>query len=533
MAHDNVTGSVDTHGGASEDININDNSGDIGTVICGGPNAFGTGPYSNIRTNTGNVLDLLDQNETVGNIQDTGIIENEGVAQATLTITGGSGPSPNPPGGDDWEGVIQDNDGMATGTVAVVVAGTSQNLSVRGANTFTGPTTVDNTDTLQLNQLGAGASWDSNVTVLAGGKVQGGTTTPAFFNGSVTSTGGTVHPGFSPGILYAGSLSLNATSTFAVDVNAPEATAGTDYGQVQVGGPISLGGTLTVTSTGASPADGTVVTIISNLIPSAAVSGTFAGLPEGATVTASNGDNYTISYVGGSGHDVTLTKVAATPIAVTSVVVNGNPGNALGGVDPNTGFVSYSRVATLYVTFNQAVQFTGTPFVVSLHPNVIINGVSGQMVGTVPAALGIADAGDHTHYTITFVDNSGATVNNGADYNTIFDGVYDFTVNATSVHPFGNNGVNMPANNQSTFFAMFGSTGQDNIYGNPLGNGGSTVTVGVDDAFNFSAAFGQGLGQSGYDQTLDFEGEGTTPGGSIGVDAAFSFSANFGQVWAF
>src|SRR5262249_25744375 len=81
------------------------------------------------------------------------------------------------------------------------------------------------------------------------------------------------------------------------------------YGTVSVTGTLNVsGGTLTL---GGSyvPVPGDVFTIITNdgVDP---VVGTFAGLPEGATI-ALNGVPLRISYVGGTGNDVTLTAVAA------------------------------------------------------------------------------------------------------------------------------------------------------------------------------------------------------------------------------
>jgi hypothetical protein len=220
------------------------------------------------------------------------------------------------------------------------------------------------------------------------------------------------------------------------------------------------------------------------------------------------------------------TQTSPPPPTVSSMVVNGNPGNHLAG--------SNSRVATLYVTFNEAVQLDAGAFTLALHPGVVVNGSPGHTVGTLPSSLTATDAGDHFHFTITFNGTDGSTVNVGADYKTIFDGVYDLHVVGSAVHPLGVPGMNMAASVVSTFFAMFGSTGQDNALSGTPGDGHSTVSVGVDDAFNFSAAYGTAQGQAGYDQTLDFDGEGTTTGGgSIGVDAAFAQSANYGAVWQF
>jgi hypothetical protein len=40
------------------------------------------------------------------------------------------------------------------------------------------------------------------------------------------------------------------------------------------------------------------------------VTGTFSGLPEGATLTAANGAKFKISYHGGSNNDVVLTQIS-------------------------------------------------------------------------------------------------------------------------------------------------------------------------------------------------------------------------------
>jgi autotransporter-associated beta strand protein len=85
------------------------------------------------------------------------------------------------------------------------------------------------------------------------------------------------------------------------------------------GGTISLGdAALTGTAyNGYVPASGTVITIIKNNTGSPVV-GTFDNLAQGATVDI-GGEEYTISYTGGSGNDVTLTAAEATSsITLTS-----------------------------------------------------------------------------------------------------------------------------------------------------------------------------------------------------------------------
>lgn len=86
-------------------------------------------------------------------------------------------------------------------------------------------------------------------------------------------------------------------------------------------GQVKLGGsTLTV-----GPVDSSLLNTPITLIEKTsggAVAGTFAGLPEGAFIAATNEFNglvtrYRISYVGGDGNDVTLTPVAPPPTGLT------------------------------------------------------------------------------------------------------------------------------------------------------------------------------------------------------------------------
>lgn len=115
-------------------------------------------------------------------------------------------------------------------------------------------------------------------------------------------------PGNSPGILNTGNLNISSGSTY--DVEIAGTTAGSGYDQTNVTGTVTLGGTLNV-AMGFVPANGDQFTIISN-DGADAVSGTFAGLAQGATFGAS-GNTLSISYTGGSGNDVVLTVVSSVP----------------------------------------------------------------------------------------------------------------------------------------------------------------------------------------------------------------------------
>ena len=91
-------------------------------------------------------------------------------------------------------------------------------------------------------------------------------------------------------------------------------TLGSQYDQTNVTGTVNVSGA-TLTLAGAyAPQPGDTFTIVAN-DGADAVTGTFAGLPEGATV-AFNGAQLRISYAGGTGNDIVLTAQAAAAAAV-------------------------------------------------------------------------------------------------------------------------------------------------------------------------------------------------------------------------
>lgn len=183
-----------------------------------------------------------------------------------------------------------------SGGVAVNKLGAGS-LTLSGANTHT--TTVVQAGTLLVN----GAQPTSGV-VLQGG-VLGGTGVL----GQLSATGGTVAPGVSPGLITVATATFNAATTFFVELNGP--VAGTGYDQLAVLGGVTLGNATLAGSTGAVHAAGAQFVVIDKQSPGA-VSGTFNGLPEGATVGI-GGQTFRISYVGGDGNDVVLTVVAPVP----------------------------------------------------------------------------------------------------------------------------------------------------------------------------------------------------------------------------
>src|SRR5262249_51143150 len=117
--------------------------------------------------------------------------------------------------------------------------------------------------------------------------------------------------GSATGKLTLGNLSFSSGSAVHVTFNGT--TAGSGYDQITGSGTINLtGATLKLTGgIGFNAPTGTTFDILVNKAGTSII-GTFANLPEGATLQA--GSNlFTISYVGGvSGHDVVLSRVTTS-----------------------------------------------------------------------------------------------------------------------------------------------------------------------------------------------------------------------------
>lgn len=240
-------------------------------------------------------FDLAGFNQTVAALQDTattnvnGVISNSAVATtSTLTVNGSQT--------TEFNGAIQNG----AGTVALTKDG-SGSLRLSGVNTFTGATKVDGGTLLVTGSISGSA-----VSVTDGG-VLGGTGT----TGSVTATSGaTISPGLAAGVLNTGALAMSSGSTLSIEING--LTLGTQYDQLSVTGTVDItGATLGVSGTylTAPVITNDLFTILLNDGNSDAVIGTFAGLSEGALFTATSGQDFTISYVGGDGNDIVLTAI--------------------------------------------------------------------------------------------------------------------------------------------------------------------------------------------------------------------------------
>lgn len=176
-------------------------------------------------------------------------------------------------------------------------------LRLSGTNTYLGSTTlsggtlwVDGPQPQSAVQAGAG-------TLLKGS----GTVGTIYFVGLNTS----IMPGSSPGILTCGGLAPIAPASGTLHVELNGITPGAGYDQLDVRGPVNLTGMSLNASLGFASAVSNQFTIIAN-DGADAVAGTFTGLPQGKKLYI-GGELFQISYTGGTGNDVVLTRLVTPP----------------------------------------------------------------------------------------------------------------------------------------------------------------------------------------------------------------------------
>jgi autotransporter-associated beta strand protein len=318
------------------DLTIGDGTG-AATARLTAPAQIATG--SNVTVNDKAALDLNGQNNTIGGLTLTGATVTTGTGTLTLRgdITATDAASedvssisgkldlggatrtitvaePTPDTTPDTDLTISAVISDSTAGLTVTGGGT---LELSGTNTYTGLTTITGTGTTLLVdgtvgpvQVGAGTTLGGSGTV-----------------GDVDVVSGTVTPGNGNGPLNTGSLALDTSSTFAPQLVGPASVA---FGQVVASGAVTLDGTLATTlSNTYTPVSGDKLTIIRNN-SGLGVTGTFAGLAEGSTVTISSFP-FQITYQGGSsGHDVVLTALKLpTTTTITTSSQNSTYGQSL------------------------------------------------------------------------------------------------------------------------------------------------------------------------------------------------------------
>ncbi len=135
----------------------------------------------------------------------------------------------------------------------------------------------------------------------------------------------------------ASAYTLPAGSTLDVSINGTtpgDGIAAGTYSQLDVSGSIDLNSATLQVITGQTFAVGTSFAIVES---GAGVSGTFNGLPEGSSVVASNGSEFSISYQADGGKAVVLTALAT----------NSTPPPAVTGVSPMAGPTTGGTLVTI------------------------------------------------------------------------------------------------------------------------------------------------------------------------------------------
>ncbi|MGA8807207.1 MAG: Ig-like domain repeat protein, partial [Thermoanaerobaculia bacterium] len=200
-----------------------------------------------------------------------------------------------------------------------------QALTIDESNTinstavFSGP--LNGTGTITINGPGVYIAGIGTFSGTIGGAMNvSGALPNAAVSGRLTGVGtvgnatlGTFSPGdespwktfgydIASGVVHTKSLLLTGDTRFDL---APGGTSD----QVQVAGTVSVGGSLIVDLLSGAPASGQTFTLIDN-DGADPVTGTFTGMPEGATFAVGTA-TFVISYHGGDGNDVVLTALSA------------------------------------------------------------------------------------------------------------------------------------------------------------------------------------------------------------------------------
>lgn len=273
-----------------------------------GPASSGRLPATGVVTVAAGALLDLQCSVTIGGLAGGGEVRTESAA-VVLTIAANADTT--------FSGAI-------TGPGALSVTGSgfvAYGPTLTGVSTYTGPTTVSGGG---IGFAGGSIATSSSLVVSGQGVVGGTGTLPAS-----TVMAGLIFPGIfdQPGRLAVPSLGLTVGAVARFLLADPSR-----YDTIAVaGGVVNLAGASLELRTifGQDPLVGSKFAIITG---ASGVLGTFAGLPEGA-IFFRNGLRYAITYQGGTGHDVIVTRLTAPPadLSITKTASNASmtPGGTL------------------------------------------------------------------------------------------------------------------------------------------------------------------------------------------------------------
>lgn len=226
-------------------------------------------------------------------------------AGGILRFTGGIALNGNATFSGAGDTEVNSNINELGGARTVTKTGTGE-LVLAGINNYSGITT------LQAGTLTVNGNINFSDIVMTGGLLAGTGTVR-----EVTATGGAIGPGDNaPGILTsADGVSFNNSTAFNVQLNG--LTVGTNYDQLSSFGDVTLGNANLAATAPFAYTPGQSVTIVNNNTANP-INGIFNGLPEN-TVFNIGAQSFRITYVGGNGNDVVLTRVGQQIINGTNL----------------------------------------------------------------------------------------------------------------------------------------------------------------------------------------------------------------------
>ena len=446
-------GTMSVSGGATLTLSGNDTySGataiSSGTLQAGSTTAFG--PTSEVTISGTGVLDLNNFSNTVYSLSGTGFVT---LGTGTLTVGGGLGPYIN----TTYSGVISGTGGLTYNTY-------DQSLTLTGANTYTGATTI-NQGTIQLGNGGATGSISPSSTVvfvsnagltldLAGPvtfpNLISGTGTVEIENGTVTLTGANTYRGVTDVI----SGTLNAGSSTAIGTTTTVQLTG---GTLNLNGNNILAGSITGDSASAINLGANTLSLqnaVANTTYAGAITGTGAiDIIAVSNLTLSGNSN---TYSGGTTIDGNVYANNTSGSATGSGTVTINVGGSLTIGD----FSAAGYVANIPIVDNGIVDFYRTDSIT--FPNQITGtgGVEVQDTGSV-----ITLTGNNTYSGLTAIDQA-----------TLMAGSATALGNGTTAFSINYYGGTL---NLNGFNISVGSiTGGSSTYPSDIILGSNTLTIG-------------------------------------------------------
>ncbi len=279
--------------------------------------------------------------------------------------------------------------------------------------------------------------------------------------------------------------------------------------------------TFNVTVSGGNPTTGEAIVLkdASNgnaIVPT--TGGTLAG--GSATLTVAAGaltpgtHQLFAAYAGNSLNALSQSAQVAQVVAVAPQVVSVTPNGNYTGLAAS----QRSRVVSVVVVFNQPVDLDATAAAIAVHTNnVVFGGVAGP-VGVVPTTV-LRSTTDNITWVFTFDGNTDPTVAPLDGLKSLQDGVYDFSVDPTMVHPAGVGGISGSVASTTVFHRLFGDvTGEEQPQ---VGNEHAAI-IAIDDNFAFRSSFAS---VPNYQFYFDFDGD-----DNIGIADNFQFRSRFNRL---